>query len=509
MVEDFYRFGNFPRGCNASFIVIIPKNNCPHGLNEYKPISLIGCIQKIVSKLLATRLKKVIHLVISECQSAFIKGRFIIDGVVVTNEVIDQARKKKRGDCFILKADFEKAYDSVNWDFLLYMMERLSFCLKWRVWNKNLLHSNSVSILVNVSPTKEFTMAHGLRQGDPISSFLFLIVAEGLSGIMRATVLKNIYTGHKVGKDEVSISHLQYTDDILLIGENSEHNSMMLKSILKCFELASGLKINFHKSCFMGLNSSRDFVTKAVDKLYCAIGSVPFKFLRIHVGTNPKRLSTWFPIIDSFKKKLSLWKHKLISFGGRVALEKEAIVESLGAWSNEVWSWIIHWRRNLFVWEEEEYEGLLQFLHNSMPKQHTADSWTWIHDISGQYSVKSAYQSLHHVEGSQDLVFFKRLWASNVSLKMKCLVWRIALDGVPTKVNLVHRGGLSMQDPLIFSLCGELEETTSHLFFSCSISYLVWQKLYSCFGLTSIIHNDLMSLFASHENMIWLEKKKK
>ncbi|XP_019433895.1 PREDICTED: uncharacterized protein LOC109340629 [Lupinus angustifolius] len=264
---------------------------------------------------------------------------------------------------------------------------------------------------------------------------------------MRAAVSKNIYTRYKVGKNEVSISYLQYADDILLIGENSEHNIMVLKSILKCFELASGLKINFHKSCFMGLNLSPDFVTKAVDKLYCAVGSVPFKFLGIPVGANPKRLSTWSHIIDSFKKKLSLWKHKLISFG-------DATVESLGAWSNGVWSWSIHWRMNLFVWEEEEYEGLLRFLHNSMPKQHTADSWTWIHDISGQYSVRSAYQSLHYVEGSQDIVFFKRLWASNVPSKMKCLVWRIALDGVPTKVNFGHRGGLSMQDPLICSLCG-------------------------------------------------------
>ncbi|XP_019427110.1 PREDICTED: uncharacterized protein LOC109335433 [Lupinus angustifolius] len=96
MVEDFYSFGNLPRGCNASFIVLIPKNNSSQSLGEYRPISLIGCIHKIISKLLAARLKKVIHLIISDCQSAFIKGRFIMDGVVVANEVIDQARKKKK-----------------------------------------------------------------------------------------------------------------------------------------------------------------------------------------------------------------------------------------------------------------------------------------------------------------------------------------------------------------------------------------------------------------------------
>ncbi|XP_019465317.1 PREDICTED: uncharacterized protein LOC109363508 [Lupinus angustifolius] len=98
LVDDFYRYRNLPRGCNASFIVLIPKNKSPQGLNDFRPISLIGCIQKIISKLLAARIKKVIHLVISDCQSAFIKGRFIMDGVVVANEFVEQARKKKKGD---------------------------------------------------------------------------------------------------------------------------------------------------------------------------------------------------------------------------------------------------------------------------------------------------------------------------------------------------------------------------------------------------------------------------
>ncbi|XP_019429431.1 PREDICTED: uncharacterized protein LOC109337026 [Lupinus angustifolius] len=272
-------------------------------------------------------------------------------------------------------------------------MERLGFCLKWRLWIKNLLQVNSVSILVNGSPTKEFSMAKGLRQGDPLAPFLFLIVAESLSGIIRMAVTKNIYFGYMVGKDAMAISQLQYTDDTLLIGENSEHNIM------------------------------------AVDKLYCAIASIPFNFLGIPVGANPKRLSTWSPIIDSFQKKLSLWKHKLISFGGRVtllklgALDKEATVISLGAWNNGVWSWILRWRRNLFSWEMKNLEELLRQLHGIVPKQHSDDSWNWIHDTNGKYSVRNAYQTLQKVDGSCGLAFFKRLWACNAPAKMKFLVW--------------------------------------------------------------------------------------
>ncbi|CAL0303504.1 unnamed protein product [Lupinus luteus] len=325
MVSDFFFYGNVARGCNSSFIVLILKNGSPQNLYEYRPISLVGCIYKIISKILAGRLKKVIHLVIFGCQSAFIQGRFIMDGVLIANEVIDQARKSKEGDCFIFKVDFEKAYDSVNWIFLLYMMERMGFCFKWRNWIKSCLQSNFVSVLVNGSPTREFTMNCGLRQGDPIAPFLFLIVAEGLAGIMDSAVAKKIFKGYQVGRDKVIVYHLQYADDTLLIGENSVDNVLALKCILKCFELASGLRINFHKSKLIGIKSSESFVQMAVNKLLCGIGSIPFKFLGIPVGANPRRSSMWNPIIDSFKKKLSFWQQKLFSFGGRITLLKSVL----------------------------------------------------------------------------------------------------------------------------------------------------------------------------------------
>ncbi|XP_019457528.1 PREDICTED: uncharacterized protein LOC109357927 [Lupinus angustifolius] len=168
----------------------------------------------------------------------------------------------------------------------------MGFCVKWRNWIKSCLQSNSVSILVNGSPTSEFNMVRGLRQGDPIAPFLFLIVVEGLVGIMRSAVAKRLFKGYEVGKDKVFISHLQYADDTLLIGAKSADNIMVLKSILKCFELVSGLRINFHKSQFIGINSDEDFVQMAVHKLFCCVGSVPFKFLGIPVGANPRRIAS-------------------------------------------------------------------------------------------------------------------------------------------------------------------------------------------------------------------------
>lgn len=113
LVEEFYSNSALPRGVSSSFITLIPKRDNPQKVSDFRPISLIGCIHKLISELLANRLKVVIGSLISNCQSAFIANRQILDGVVAISEVVDLARK--RGDeCLILKVDFEKTYDSVD-----------------------------------------------------------------------------------------------------------------------------------------------------------------------------------------------------------------------------------------------------------------------------------------------------------------------------------------------------------------------------------------------------------
>lgn len=121
-------------------------------LDEYKPISLIGCVYKIVAKLLS-RLRKVLPAIIDE--RAFIEDRHLLHSVVIANEVIDEAKRCSKS-CLVFKVDYEKTYDSVCWKFLLHMMRRMSFCTKWISWIEGYLKSISISILVNGSPTVEF-----------------------------------------------------------------------------------------------------------------------------------------------------------------------------------------------------------------------------------------------------------------------------------------------------------------------------------------------------------------
>ncbi|GLT87927.1 hypothetical protein SLE2022_059780 [Rubroshorea leprosula] len=112
-LEEFQRNGKLVKGLNSSFIVLVPKVENPQKIEEYKPISLIGAVYKILAKALANRLKNVLTGVVGEQQMAFISGRQLMDGVMIANEVVDETKKKKK-KAFMLKIDFEKAYDKVS-----------------------------------------------------------------------------------------------------------------------------------------------------------------------------------------------------------------------------------------------------------------------------------------------------------------------------------------------------------------------------------------------------------
>ncbi|GJY81538.1 putative RNA-directed DNA polymerase [Tanacetum coccineum] len=155
MVRRFEIDGFIPKGCNPSFIALIPKVPDPLHINDFRPI------------------------IVSEVQTTYIKGRQIIDGPLMVNEILAWA-SKKRERLFFLKVDFEKAFDSLDWKFLDHTMEQMGFSHKWRKWIHGCLNSSYGSVLINGSPTKEFKIQKGLHQGDPLSPFLFIIAMEAL-----------------------------------------------------------------------------------------------------------------------------------------------------------------------------------------------------------------------------------------------------------------------------------------------------------------------------------------
>ncbi|GJY94381.1 RNA-directed DNA polymerase, eukaryota [Tanacetum coccineum] len=167
-ISSFLTSGQMSLGSNSAFNTLIPKVHNPLIIKDYRPISLIGLQYKILAKLLAKRLAEVIDKIVSHEQSAFISGRQILDGPLMLSEVIEWYKKKNK-KLMIFKVDFEKAYDSVSWSYLDYVLIHFGFSDKWRGWIRACLQSARTSILVNGSPTKEFSFKRGVSSEEVVS----------------------------------------------------------------------------------------------------------------------------------------------------------------------------------------------------------------------------------------------------------------------------------------------------------------------------------------------------
>ncbi|CAJ2642357.1 unnamed protein product [Trifolium pratense] len=193
-------------------------------------------------------------------------------------------------------------------------------------WIRECVSTATASVLVNGSPTDEFPLRRGLRQGDPLSPLLFLLAAEGLNVLMETMVARNLFTGYSIGGQEsIRVSHLQFADDTLLLGVKSWANVRALRAVLVLFETMSGLKVNFNKSLLVGVNIPDSWLGEAASVLCCKVGKIPFLYLGLQIGGDPRRLVFWEPVLSRIKNRLSGWKNRFLSFGGRLVLLKSVL----------------------------------------------------------------------------------------------------------------------------------------------------------------------------------------
>lgn len=203
--EEFYERGIISKGMNATFIVLIPKKKDTSYFLDFRPISLVGSLYKIISKVLSIRLRGVMDKVISNLQGAFVKGKQIMDGILIAN--VD-GRKKRRESGLVCKVDMEKAYNRVDWDFLQWVIEKKSFGKRWIEWIKGCLDHPHFSIMINGTSKRFCSSSRGIRRGDPLSPFLFTLVADAFSALMVRAENHSIIEGFLKGSSGLSITHL-------------------------------------------------------------------------------------------------------------------------------------------------------------------------------------------------------------------------------------------------------------------------------------------------------------
>ncbi|GKD88982.1 RNA-directed DNA polymerase, eukaryota [Tanacetum coccineum] len=282
-ISEFFNKGDIPIGFNDSFITLIPKTESPLVVNDFRPISLIEILYKIIAKIISCRIALIIDDIVDPVQSAFIKNRHILDGPMILNEVVHTLKRKKK-KAMIFKVDIVKAYDT----------------------------------LINGSPTMEFHLERGLRQGDPLAPFLFILAMEGFHIAMEDAIEAKKFIGINIG--DICLSHLIYADDVIVLGEWSQFNLVNILDIFNCIYLALGLQISVMKSKLYGIGATEAELNHLAGLAGCKGEKLLLVYLGLPIGVNMSRVSSWQPVIDKFTKRLSKWRANCLSVGGHSIL---------------------------------------------------------------------------------------------------------------------------------------------------------------------------------------------
>jgi exonuclease III len=327
ILEDSRITGKVLRAFNATFLALIPKEGQANRPKQYRPIALCNVIYKLLTKVIARRLKPILPTIISPEQSGYVEGRQILDSIILAHEVIHSLQKTKTPG-MLLKLDISKAFDKLSWEYMKAMLIAFGFDQNWVTWILNLTSSAFFSLLINGVPSKPFSPSRGIRQGDPLSPFLFIIMAEGLSRTIHAALENNLLTGLPLHGISPPISHSQFVDDTLLMGSPTAREANSLKEILQTFSDASGLECNKDKSQIFFFNTPPPIQHHISEILGFNRSSLPSKYLGIPLIDNALRNSSWENLLSSFSKRLSSWTFRALNLPSRLILLK-AILQAL------------------------------------------------------------------------------------------------------------------------------------------------------------------------------------
>lgn len=330
-VRFFFTEKKLYPAANCTLVTLIPKTKQARAVKNLRPISCCTTIYKIISKILTARLGAVICTVVNESQSAFIPGRKIDDNIFLAQELMKGYGRQHISPRCMIQVDLQKAYDTVDWNALESILRELGFPMLFVDWVMLGVRTVSYRYVVNGRPSEIIPAKRGVRQGDPISPYLFVLVMEYLHRIISRLRCVPDFNFHPKC-EKLGIVNLCFADDLMLLTRGDKISVQMMLGQLKSFSASTGLIANVSKCrmFFGGLNEEMQeelLVLAGMQK-----GHLPVRYLGVPLDCKRLSIAAYDPLIEKITCRLRHWTTRLLSYAGRLQLIKSVVTSMAMYW---------------------------------------------------------------------------------------------------------------------------------------------------------------------------------
>ena len=326
VVLSFFNGKVMPRYMTHACLVLLPKVDHPNQHKDYRPISLSNFTNKIISKILSTRLASILPHIVSMNQSCFVRGRSISENIMLAQEIIHGIKAPKEGRNLVIKLDMVKAYDRVSWAYTCLILRKMGFSEIFidRIWR--IMSNNWYSIVINGRRYGFFHSTRGLKQGDPLSPALFILGAEVFSKHLNFLYQNHLYIGFNMNKKGPQVNHLSFADDIIIFTSTDNTSLQLIMKVIEDYEAVSDQKVNKEKSYFMVTPKTSNGIIDNIKRITgFSMKNSPINYLGCPLYIGGQRIIYFSEVVDKVIKKISGWQSKILNFGGKITLIKHVL----------------------------------------------------------------------------------------------------------------------------------------------------------------------------------------
>lgn len=331
-VLHFFNTNSLPRIINSTAIALVPKQHPANHMSDFRPIACCNILYKCITKMISLRLKKIMPCIISNAQSAFVPKRLIGDNIFLAQALCSKYHLSNGQPRCAIKLDIRKAFDSLNWDFLLAVLQKMRFPATFIDWIMSCIRGCMISLKVNGSLEGYFSAKSGLRQGDPLSPYLFVIAMEALSVCLKSTTSNDTFRFHWHTK-ELSLNHLIFADDLMLFSYGDLLSINCILEGVHLFSSMSGLHPNEEKSLCFFANVPEEVQNEVLISTGFQKGTLPIRYLGLPLLSTQLSFRDCRPLIMKIRGKIELWMNKLLNHAGRLQLLKVVLFSIQSFWS--------------------------------------------------------------------------------------------------------------------------------------------------------------------------------